>query len=124
MLTNVKLILCGENRPKFDAMSQMMTQLLPSITSIESLRPYDCYDHNAALFQEELSDMLASTRILRHWSGLIPLKKLATESTDMENCLPKPADWHYINLPKQNNLSPFKLLSIIYSFQSFWLWLR
>jgi hypothetical protein len=83
LFTNVNLTLYGENRRKFDAMSKMMTQLMPSITSIESLNPSDCYDHNAALFQEEFSDMLASTRIINGWSGFIPIKKLA--STDMEN---------------------------------------
>jgi hypothetical protein len=80
LLTNVHLLLGGENDRKFDAMSQMMTQLLPSITSIESLRSI-CYHHHTALFREEHSDMMASTRILFGWSGLIPIKKL--ESTDM-----------------------------------------
>jgi hypothetical protein len=75
LLTNVYLLLGGEIRPKFDAMSKMMTQLLPSITSIEALNTYRCYDHNAALFQEELSDMLASTRIIRAWSGFIRTSK-------------------------------------------------
>jgi hypothetical protein len=83
LLTNVHLFLYGENRPKIDAMSQMMTQFLPSITNIESLIPYDCYDHNAALFQEELSDMMTSTRFIFGWSGFIPIVKL--ERTDMEN---------------------------------------
>jgi hypothetical protein len=55
-------------------MSQMMRQLLPSITSIESLNPYYCYNHNSALFQaavfeRKLSDMMASARILHEWSG-------------------------------------------------------
>jgi hypothetical protein len=52
-------------------MSQMMTQLLPSITSIESLKPiYLNHDYNAALFQEH-SNMLASAKILIIWSGFI-----------------------------------------------------
>jgi hypothetical protein len=74
MLTNVHLFLCGDNRRQLNAMNQMMPRLLPSITSIESLNTYDCYDHNAALFQagffkKELSDMLTSARILYKWSG-------------------------------------------------------
>jgi hypothetical protein len=80
LLTNVHLILWGGNRRKFDAMSLMMTQLLPSITNIESLMPYyDRYDPNTALFQEEkeLSDILAPARILLGWSGLFPIIRLA-----------------------------------------------
>jgi hypothetical protein len=74
LLTNVHLFLSGENRRQLNAMIKMMPQLLPSITSIESLNSYHCYDHNAALFQagffkEELSDMLTSARILYEWSG-------------------------------------------------------
>jgi hypothetical protein len=53
-------------------MTQMMTQLLPSITSIESLTPL-YYNYNTALFLEEHSDMLASVRILTSWSGFILL---------------------------------------------------
>jgi hypothetical protein len=70
LFTNVNLALCGHHG-KFDAMSQMMTQLLPSITSIESLKPiYLNHDYNAALFQEH-SNMLASAKILIIWSGFI-----------------------------------------------------
>jgi hypothetical protein len=113
LLTNVKLTLCSENRREFDAISQMMAQLLPSITSIESLTPYYCYDHNMALFQEKHSHMLASTRILLCWSVLIPILKLAKTSkiyVILSN---------YVNLPKKKELIwildlTFKL-SIIYS---------
>jgi hypothetical protein len=74
LLTNVNLTLKGENRPKFDAMSEMMTQLLPSITSIESLTS-ECKQNNPALLQEH-SDMLTSARILIDWSGFISIIKL------------------------------------------------
>jgi hypothetical protein len=69
LFTNVNLTLLGENRRKFNAMTQMMTQLLPSITSIESLTP-TC--HNYALFLKEHSDMLASAKILIIRSAFIP----------------------------------------------------
>jgi hypothetical protein len=90
--TNVNLELHGENHRKFDAMSKVMAQLLPSITSIESLRSYD-YDHNAALFQEELSDMLTSARILNGRSVFIIIIKITS------------------------------MILNSYSFQSFWRWL-
>jgi hypothetical protein len=69
LLTDVKLILCAEHyRRKFDAMSQMMTQLLPSITSIESLS-LQCDNKKTALFLKEHSDMLALTRkLIRFYS--------------------------------------------------------
>jgi hypothetical protein len=71
LLTNVHLLLYGENRRKFDAMSQMMTQFMPSITSIESLNPYNCYNNNTGLFREEHADMMSSTRIIFGWSSFI-----------------------------------------------------
>jgi hypothetical protein len=118
LFTNVHLSLSGENRRKFDDMSQMMTQLLPSITSIESLRPiYVNYDYNADFFRGHYN-MLASSRILIKGLGFIPIILNINKNINNVNRFPIPL------------LSPSILLLFVYFFSDCkfakdnWYWYR